>query len=203
MKLVLTGGPSGGKTTLAQALQREFSQKVVVVPEAASIVFAGGFPRKPGIKNIEHRQKAIYFVQRELEGLTQDETPSALLVCDRGSLDGSAYWPHDETTFLDAVESTLERELARYEWVLHLDTAPPAFYDLTNPLRTEGYDEAWRLNEKVKTAWSGHPQRIIITNDGHFIDKLHRALFVVDQILTGQSFAGITDHLARLQSNTR
>jgi nicotinamide riboside kinase len=197
MKLVLTGGPSGGKTTVAMALQKEFSQKVVVVPEAASILYGGGFPRRAGVQNVQHRQKAIYFVQRELEELTAHETPDLLLVCDRGSLDGMAYWPSTPDDFLSAVGSSLEKETARYDWVLHLDTAPVAFYDLSNPLRTENFAEAWRLNEKVKEAWSQHPQRIVISNDGHFVDKLHRALLVIEKILAGASFADIIREIGR------
>jgi nicotinamide riboside kinase len=195
MKLVLTGGPSGGKTTVAMALQKEFSRKVVVVPEAASILYGGGFPRRPGVENVQHRQKAIYCVQRELEELTAHETSHLLLVCDRGSLDGAAYWPLSQDDFLSAVGSSLEAEIARYDWVLHLDTAPVAFYDLGNPLRTENFSEAWRLNEKVKEAWSQHPKRIVIANDGHFVDKLHRALFVIEKILAGASFEQITKNL--------
>ena len=200
MKIVLTGGPSGGKTTLAATIQKEFSDRVLIVPEAASMLFSGGFPRRPGIKSVSHRQKAIYFLQRELEALCEDEKPQALLVCDRGSLDGHAYWPDPHTTFLDAVKSSFEKEFARYTWVIHLDTAPKDFYDLTNPLRVEGYDEALKLNQKVNDAWKNHPQRFVITNTGHFVDKLYRATFVVDQILGGHKYAEIQNHLAALQN---
>ncbi len=199
MKVVLTGGPSGGKTTLASTLQKEFSEKVLIVPEAASMLFSGGFPRRPGIKSISHRQKAIYFTQRELEGLTEDENPEALLICDRGSLDGQAYWPDPNTNFLDAVQSNQQKEFARYDWVIHLDTAPQHFYDLTNPLRTESYDEALKLNNKIKEAWANHPQRFVINNTGHFVDKLYRASLVINQILEGKTYQSIQDHLSKMQ----
>ncbi len=199
MKVVLTGGPSGGKTTLAATIQKEFSEKVLIVPEAASMLFAGGFPRKPGLKSVSHRQKAIYFLQRELEALCQDEKPEALLVCDRGSLDGHAYWPDPNSNFLDAVESSFEREFKRYDWVIHLDTAPIDFYDVSNPIRVEGYEEALKLNEKVKSAWKNHPQRFVINNSGHFVDKLYRATYVIDQILQGHNFLEIQNHLRSFQ----
>lgn len=197
MKLVLTGGPSGGKTTFANLIQKEFNNKVVIVPEAASILYAGGFPRRPTLTNIEHRQRAIYFVQRELEGIVQDEFKNLLLVCDRGSLDGVAYWPKElPQSYLDSVGSELKAEIERYDWVLHLDTAPESHYDLTNPLRTEPFHEAWALNERIKEAWSAHPQRFIIDNrSGHFVDKLSRALTVVDLILQGQNYREIENAL--------
>jgi hypothetical protein len=218
MKLVLTGGPSGGKTTLAQAIQREFASSVCVIPEAASIVYGGGWPRRKSIEGVQHQQRTIYFVQRELESLLAFENSDKLLVCDRGSIDGIAYWPvavsgpasagstspagqastlSSATGFLDSVGSTLAREIARYDWVLHLDTAPVSSYDLTNALRNESFDEARRLNEKIKSAWSAHPQRFVVESHegGHFIDKLQRALLIVERIIQGKGYAEILAEL--------
>lgn len=200
MKLVLTGGPSGGKTTLAMALQREFNTNLVVVPESASLLYAGGFPRKNEIKSTQHRQRAIYYVQRELEGMFQDDYPTHLLVCDRGSLDGLAYWQGNSQDFLTSLNSTVEQEVQRYDWVMHLDTAPETSYDLSNPLRVENYTEASRLNEKIKAAWDPHPQRIVIANEGHFLNKLHRSLFVVESILSGNTYSQITEKLKTFTS---
>src|SRR5688572_33265034 len=44
-RIALTGGPGGGKTTAADLFRRELGEAVVVVPESATILFAGGFPR--------------------------------------------------------------------------------------------------------------------------------------------------------------
>ncbi|MBL7689676.1 MAG: ATP-binding protein [Bdellovibrionaceae bacterium] len=199
IKLVLTGGPSGGKTTLAQAVVREFSEKVIVVPEAASILFGGGWPRRKTPKGVTHQQKAIFFVQREVEELLTEEHPDKLLICDRGSLDGMAYWP-DRTRpqgYLDAVNTDVATEASRYDWVLHLDTAPVAGYDTTNPLRNESHEEALRLNERIREAWKIHPQRFIVgtAKSGHFIDKLKRALLIVEKILDGHTYEEINASL--------
>ena len=194
-KIVLTGGPSGGKTTLASAIQKEFASHVITVPEAASIVFGGGWPRRKTTVGVQHQQKAIYFLQRELEELIVGENPDRLIICDRGSLDGVAYWPGPgpATDFLKETGTTVEREIKRYDWILHLDTAPASYYDLTNPLRNESFEEAWKLNERIKHAWADHPQRIVIDNNeaGHFIEKLQRALFVVGKIIEGRTYAEI------------
>ena len=45
IRIVLTGGPGGGKTTAADLFRREIGERVVIVPEAGTLVFAGGFPR--------------------------------------------------------------------------------------------------------------------------------------------------------------
>lgn len=44
-RVVLTGGPGAGKTALLELVRQSFCTHVKVLPEAASIVFGGGFPR--------------------------------------------------------------------------------------------------------------------------------------------------------------
>ena len=43
-RIVLTGGPGGGKTTAADLFRREIGENIVIVPEAATMMFSGGFP---------------------------------------------------------------------------------------------------------------------------------------------------------------
>ena len=195
MKLVLTGGPSGGKTTVAQAIIREFADKVMVVPEAASILWQGGWPRRKTLDGVMHQQRAIFFVQREVESLLVNEHPDKLIICDRGSLDGFAYWPDRDNpeSFLTQTKTSFTEEYDRYDWVIHLDTAPEGGYDSNNPLRNETYSEALDLNNRILKAWSGHPRRFIIgtQKSGHFIDKLNCALKIVGLILDGHTFEEI------------
>ena len=198
MKLALTGGPSGGKTTLAAAIQKEFARHVAMVPEAASMLYGGGWPRRKGSDLVKFQQRAIFYLQRELEGLMVAENPGRLLVCDRGSIDGLAYWPgNDPNEFVASVGSTIEREFARYDWLIHLDTAPNDHYDASNPLRNETWEEAHRLNEKIKSAWAAHPRRFVIAADGgDFFGKMKRALGIVEQIVGGRGFEQIRSSLA-------
>jgi tRNA uridine 5-carbamoylmethylation protein Kti12 len=92
-KIVITGGPSGGKTTLIETLKKDLGNKITVVPEAASILYRGGFPRTTSDLNHFHGQRAICFIQRELEDLARAESRAEIIICDRGSLDSIAYWP--------------------------------------------------------------------------------------------------------------
>lgn len=195
VKIAVTGGPSGGKTTLIEALKKEFGQKLKIVPEAASILYKGGFPRVKNYSGYLHAQKAILSTQKEIEDLTTDNYPGLLLVCDRGSLDSLAYWPDSEEHFFKTLATTRETELNRYAWLLHLDTALESDYDTTNMVRTENFHEALLLNDKIKKSWDGHPQRFIITASSDFFTKMRKATQIIEGIFQGQSFIEIQSSL--------
>lgn len=183
-KLAITGGPSGGKTTLIEVLKKEFGAKIKVAPEAASILYKGGFPRIKNYAGYYHGQLAIISTLRHIEDLLSESHPDCLIICDRGSLDSLAYWPDNEAHFFKNINSTRQIELARYDWVLHLDTATEGDYDTTNPIRTESFHEALLLNEKVRSSWEGHPHRQIITAENDFFGKMKKATDFVENILT-------------------
>ncbi|AGH95216.1 ATP-binding protein [Pseudobdellovibrio exovorus] len=187
VKIAITGGPSGGKTTLIEALRKEFGQKVKIVPEAASILYKGGFPRVKSYEGYFHAQRAIYFTQKELEALRCKTNPEALIVCDRGSLDALAYWPDSADNFFETTQTTRAAELARYDWVIHLDTATEPDYDTSNEIRTESFHEALLLNDKIKQSWDGHPQRIILGAEQDFFSKMKRATLVIAAILENKA----------------
>lgn len=195
VKIVVTGGPSGGKTTLIEALQKDLKGKVAVVPEAASILYRGGFPRRSTPVGRRHVQRAICYTQRELEDLVCDEAKANTIVCDRGSLDSVAYWPGEGSEFFESFRTSKEAEIARYQWVIHLDTADHDSFDTSNPVRTESHQEAIELNEKIKSAWQGHPRRIVIPHEAEFLLKIAKAKSVIEKIMAGQSFEAVVASL--------
>lgn len=195
VKVAITGGPSGGKTTLIEALRKEFAQRVKIVPEAASILYKGGFPRVKSYDGLIHAQRAIYAVQKELEDLRCKLYPEALIVCDRGTLDALAYWPESADHFLKTMNTTAQAEADRYDWVIHLDTATEPDYDVSNEIRTESFSEALALNEKIKHSWGSHPQRVIITSEQDFMSKMKKATLVIEAILHGKSYNDVNTEL--------
>ena len=86
-RIVLTGGPGGGKTTAADLMRREVGEQIVIVPEAATMLFSGGFPRHDQVHARRSAQQAIYHVQQNLEDVHSALYPERLLLCDRGTLD--------------------------------------------------------------------------------------------------------------------
>ena len=98
-RIVVTGGPGGGKTTAADLFRRELGEQIVLVPEAATILYTGGFPRSQEVDVRKASQRAIYQVQRNLEDAQSAKFGERILVCDRGTVDGAAYWPGDSSEF--------------------------------------------------------------------------------------------------------
>jgi predicted ATPase len=107
-RIVLTGGPGGGKTTAADLFRRELGERVVVVPESATILFAGGFPRSREVDAQRAVQEAIFHVQRKLENVQSALFRDRILLCDRGTIDGAAYWPEGDHDFFTAMGTTFE-----------------------------------------------------------------------------------------------
>lgn len=177
-RIVLTGGPGAGKTAVLEVLRRAMCRHVVVLPESAGLVFGGGFPRGRTDALRRPAQRAIYYVQRELEATALVEDP-AIVMCDRGTVDGLAYWPGPEDMW-QSVGSSLAHELARYDAVIHLRTpSPGSGYNQDNPLRVENAAEAAAIDAKIATAWARHPRRFEVPATVDFFAKITQALAIV------------------------
>ena len=182
-RIVLTGGPGAGKTALLELIRQSFCAHVRVLPEAASIIFGGGFPREDDDSCRRAAQRAIFHVQRELESTGDGHNP-AIVLCDRGTVDGLAYWPGAADEFWTSVGTTIEAELGRYDAVIHLRT--PALeqgYNHQNPLRTESAAVAAEVDARIASAWAAHPRRFMVESSADFLDKAARALETLRQEL--------------------
>ncbi len=174
--VVVTGGPGAGKTALIELVRPTLPAHVGVVPESAGILFRGGFPRAEAPRFRRAAQRAIYHVQRELEQLAADAAGVRTLICDRGTLDGIAYWPDAAAELMRAVGTTFEAELARYDAVLHLRVPPADLYNLSNPLRVETHAEAVAIDARIAEAWRGHPRFFAVNGAREFMHKMQHAL---------------------------
>lgn len=174
--VVLTGGPGAGKTAVLEVVRRNFCEHVVVLPEAASILFSGGFPRGTSSHALNATQRAIFHVQRELERLVCDERRAAVVLCDRGTVDGLAY-SDDGEALLAQLGSSRAAELARYHAVVHLRTpSADSGYDHSNRVRTETAEQALALDAAIAAAWQGHPRRCFVDSTSDFMAKLAGAI---------------------------
>ena len=181
-KIVLTGGPGAGKTAVLEMIRHSLCEHVAIVPEAAGVIFSGGFPRSDEVEARRAAQRAIYHVQCEMESVMVAQGVGVML-CDRGAPDGFAYWPGPED-FWSAVGATHDEMLCRYDAVIHL-RVPDANqgYGHQNPLRTESASEAKIIDDRILQAWEGHPRRVVIDSANDFIEKARQTLEVLRQEL--------------------
>ena len=185
-KIVITGGPCAGKSTAMSWIQNSFTQMgytVLFVPETATELITGGVAPWTCRTNGEF-QKCQLRLQLDKEKVFEQaannmDVPKVLIVCDRGALDNKAYMSSLEFTQVLEYLGTNEIELRdSYDAVFHLVTAAKGakeFYTTANnSARTETVEEAAALDDKLISAWTGHPHLRVIDNSSNFEDKLKR-----------------------------
>ena len=183
-KLAITGGPGAGKSTVAARLGRELSGRVVVVPEVATHLLGGFFPRIVDAEERRAVQRAIYQVQLELEAVHRKRAGAdTVLLFDRGILDGAAYWPDGCESFFEAVCGDAAAARARYDAVVFLETAAAGGLAINgegaqaqNLARTEGQAEAVRIDGLLKQVWSPHSNFHFVGYASTFEEKVNAAL---------------------------
>ena len=163
MRIVLTGGPGAGKTVIAQSLAAQQAERIVLVPEAATQVYTALQTRwdrldLPGRRDVQRR---IYALQIDQESRIAAANPGKILLLDRGTIDGSAYWPEGPDDYWRDLNTTLPEELKRYDAVIWLQTAAAIhIYDGSdsNDCRFEDAAAAVASGEILKKLWQDHPQ---------------------------------------------
>ncbi len=194
-KIVITGGPCGGKSTAMSWIQNSFTERgytVLFIPETASEFIKGGVAPWTCGTNLDY-QKCQMELQLKKEALFEraaasmdGKTEKILIVCDRGALDNRAYMTDaDFNEVLEHVGTNMVELRDGYDAVFHLVTAAKgaAEYYTTenNTARTEGIREAAALDDKIISAWTGHPHFRIIDNSTDFEDKMKK---LISEILT-------------------
>jgi predicted ATPase len=179
-KFVLTGGPGAGKTALLDILGKMICSHSVIIPESASILFKGGFWRLPSESAKLCAQRAIFQIQREQELLVQSENKWQFAYCDRGTLDGLAYWPGTAESFFKELQTDLKTELKKYDLVLHLRSPSLSLgYNHSNPVRVESVEEAQAIDLKIEEIWKTHPNYYQIQSSQNFLQKVQKALLLL------------------------
>lgn len=161
-RIVLTGGPGAGKTVIARAIARRYPDRIAVVPEAATQVYDALQTRWDRL-DIEGRrdvQRRIYRLQIEQERRLAAEYPHQLLLLDRGTTDGAAYWPDGAEAYWKDLGTDHQSELARYDTVIWMEScAALGMYDgdASNFCRFEDASAAIESGKLLLNLWKDHP----------------------------------------------
>ncbi len=195
-RIVLTGGPCAGKTaTLTQLSEHLEKQGIRVfrVPEAATILFAGGVTCDDVVTEPIRFQSQVIRLQMRLEETyiahaEASKKPSVVLM-DRGVMDTRGFI--DAATWQALLKCNNWTEVAlrdqRYDAVIHMITAADGaedFYSLeNNSARTETPNAARKVDRKIQEAWLGHPHLRVIDNSTGFAGKISRVIETVCHVI--------------------
>lgn len=184
-RIVLTGGPGGGKTTAIDLIRREFAGKLAIVPESATMMFSGGIDRATNDTVLKAQQTAIFNLQKNLEDIQRATYPDCVILCDRGTLDGLTYWPSTEEDFFDTMGTSLDEELNRYDAVIFFETAAKSGESIrsNNPIRNESEQAAIELDDKLQAVWSKHPNFNLVSSSESFIRKVMFGIMTVENVI--------------------
>ena len=162
------------------------------MPEAATLLFSGGFPRVHEPPAIRAAQMAIFHLQRGLEDVQGARYPHRILLCDRGTVDGAAYWPGPSDEYFKASGTTLDTELARYDAVIFFESAAVggASIEGGNPIRNETTEQAVALDRRLRVLWSGHPRFVLVPHNRSFFKKISFGLAALEDIVSQLTACG-------------
>lgn len=195
-KIVLTGGPAGGKTTLTSRLVKELTARgyrVIIVPEAATELISQ-FGIKP-FGNCLTMFDFQYFVvgsQLHKEKMAEDAAQlvpeeKVLIICDRGVLDDKAYVSQKEFDQVISRFNVTEKELLNsYDAVIHLVSSSKGAeyaYNYDNAARYETLEQAREKEDQTLLCWRKHKNRVLIGNSFNFENKIRKAMNEVYNIL--------------------
>jgi predicted ATPase len=195
-RVVLTGGPCAGKSTALRQLAdwlRAADVQVFHVHEASTLLLSAGIHvAGQSLERMVAFQRGIVQVQLALEEaflhFARHQDRHAVLLCDRGVLDGAAYLP--PAAWAEVLRELGLREidlLRRYDAVIHLVTAAYGaeghYGTQSNAVRYENVEEARGVDDRLRLAWRDHPNQRLIDNATGLEEKMRRVLHAVSDVV--------------------
>jgi predicted ATPase len=192
-RIVLTGGPCSGKSTLMAELRERFGNALHCVPEVATIVIAQVGVKPPVGDPVGMRkfQRTIYRVQRGFETISDLQAirdGKKALLLDRGTVDGAAYMDGGLKELESVCRTSREHEFGLYDLVVCLKTPPRRVFkekSANNPARSETHEAAARLGRRIAKVWGQHPRFTFIGNNRSWEDKSRAVISTVARFLDG------------------
>ena len=193
-KVVITGGPSSGKTECIYEVKNHFEKlgyKVIVIPSVGTaLIHCGIYPWDA--VNEDDFEKMNLGAKIKLEEVADEAVSNInakkiLILCERGTLDVKSYTSNRNFQQMCKEYNTSEEELkSSYDAVFHLKTVAKGYkeqYKQIPVYRREDPETAIYLDDKTIEAWSGHNNFRIIDAYPHFEDKIAKLIKEVSYLL--------------------
>ena len=169
VKIVLTGGPCGGKTSALKYISEELKKlniPTITIGEVASRLFSEG-KTPENVGSYEFHRELFEIQLAEENEKTQIaknmDCEKAVLLFDRGLLDSRAYVTEDEFAKYAGIHNLNEDVIRNsYDAVFHLvtsaDGAEEYYGKETNIFRREeSLEKAREVDTDVMAVWTGTP----------------------------------------------
>jgi len=192
-KIVVTGGPCSGKSTLMQIFSQVPLHQVRLhfVPEVATILISQVGAKPPVGDPVAMRrfQRTVYTVQTGFEEVSETQAlmdGKTALITDRGVVDSAAYLPNGLRDLEGICRTSASYELGRYDLVIHLDVPEKGVYEESrrnNPARSEGWEEATALDQRIGDIWGQHHRYVRVERCGNMEIKLLKASNIISDFL--------------------
>lgn len=159
-KIVLTGGPCGGKSSILERLK--LNSEYHVIPEVATILMQR-LDINPSLGE-ENFQRTLYRLQKSIEAAAEKQAlrdGKKAIVLDRGSLDAAAFVDGGLEKLAKILGISIENELSSYDAIILVPVIDARSYELnrhSNSVRKESWHEAKAVETKLKNVWTkNHP----------------------------------------------
>lgn len=194
-KIVLSGGPCGGKTTAIKYVREYFEEKGYIVlsinESATEIINMGIKPFGNNKVDMYEFQKYVFSEQINNEILVDNYINSnmdkkIIVLYDRCILDNKCYVSEEEyNMLLEEFEINEEKYLSQFDLFIHLVSAAIGTneYNLDNQARSENIIEAMKREENIVKCYSNISNRILVDNSTNFEGKLKRVRDIIENTL--------------------
>lgn len=194
-RIVLTGGPGSGKTSVLEKINQVYSSqgyKVIIVPETATELMNNGVTFKDGRISLVDFQELVMRLQlakeevvdRTIELLGEHE--NVIVVYDRGTIDNTAYINKEEfeeiLARLNNVKSFTDL-LNKYDLVINLVGREDFYTTDNNKARSESSSEALKLGDATLKCWLGHKTVKIVMPKDTVEEKISEVLNIINDSL--------------------
>ena len=193
-KIVLTGGPSSGKSSSLARIEQELTSrgwKVFIVEESATNLVQMGINLGKHLSKIDFQSFVLENqlnnekIVEKVSSFYKDE--KVVIICDRGIMDGAAYTSKEDFKELLHKNNLSKRKVfSRYDGIIHLVTAAkdyPQSYSFENKARRENIKEAIDSDNRVLKSWVGHPHLRVVEGKSTFQEKIDCVLKEIYNIL--------------------
>jgi CYTH domain-containing protein/predicted ATPase len=196
-RIVITGGPLAGKSTLIEYLEGAYESKCRFMKEVATMLLSSGYPKPGGDVQfsdewLDYVNRVILPTQLNMENghlHAAAENHKRAMVFDRGLLDPAAYIPGGTQVLHDKYGLDVQLALDRYTMVIHLQSLACISKDEynrlcgTNPSRYDTAEQAIERDQALVEAWSGHSNWHFISAEGGIESVIEKALALISPLL--------------------